>query len=114
MRALLVLLALFVLAQYASPLWLRLQGGLDYDAARHGEVVLLTTPGCGYCARMRTLLAAGGVPYRDLDVTRDAEGRRRFADSGASGVPVLFVGDEVVYGYDPDAVRAAFAGAPSG
>ena len=112
MRTFLILLAAFLLVQNAAPLALFVGGGLDYDPARDGEVVLLSTSACSYCARMRSFLRAGGVPYRELDVERDAEGRQRFAAIDGFAVPVLMVGDVVVRGYDPDAVRAAFARTP--
>jgi glutaredoxin len=110
-RLLIVLVLAVVLIPKAAPLLVFLRGGYDYDAARQGEVVLLSTAGCSWCAQMKTLLWAGGIEYRELDVERDAEGRRRYEEAGASGVPVLFVGDEIVRGYDPGAVRAAFAAA---
>jgi hypothetical protein len=49
------------------------------------------------------------VPYRELDVERDPDGARRFADAGGIAVPILQVGGVTVRGYDPDAIRAAFA-----
>ena len=110
MRALLILVAAFLLIQNAAPIALFLDGGLHYDAARDGQVVLLGTSSCGYCARTRAYLRAGGVPYRELDVERDPEGRRRFEEIGGFAVPILLVGDVVVRGYDPDAIRAAFTG----
>jgi glutaredoxin 3 len=111
MRYLLGLAALVVLLPYASVLSLYVHGGLHYDPARHGQVVLLSTASCPYCVRMRAYLRAGGVPYRELDVEHDPEGRRRFRASGAVGVPVLLVGAAVVEGYHPAAIRAAFADA---
>ena len=109
MRAILIAAAIILIAQNASPLLLYVTGGLDYDAARQGEVVLLSTAGCTYCSRMRAYLRAGGVPYRELDVDREPEGRRLFHAAGGIGVPLLLVGEIAVQGYDPAAVREAFA-----
>ena len=109
MRLFLALAVAFLLVQNAAPLALMLQGGLDYDAARHGEVVLLGTAGCPWCARVRAYLRAGGVPFRELDVEHDPEGARRFAELGAVAVPVVQVGGVSVRGYDPTAIREAFA-----
>jgi glutaredoxin len=109
MRFFLALAVAFLLIQNAAPIALVLRGGLDYDAARQGEVVLLGTSGCPWCARVRAYLRAGGVPFRELDVERDPEGARRFAEIGAVAVPVLQVGGVTVRGYDPSAIRAAFA-----
>jgi len=111
MRFFLALAVAFLLIQNAAPIALVLRGGLDYDAARQGEVVLLGTSGCPWCARVRAYLRAGGVPFRELDVERDPEGARRFAEIGAVAVPVLQVGGVTVRGYDPAAIRAAFASA---
>jgi glutaredoxin 3 len=107
MRAILIVCALFLIAQNASPLLLYVTGGLRYDVARHGEVVLLSTAGCAYCSRMRTYLHAGGVPYRELDIEHDPEGSRLFHEAGGIGVPLLLVGEIAVQGYDPAAVREA-------
>src|SRR5262245_45433922 len=109
MRLFLALAVAFLLVQNAAPLALLLQGGLDYDAARQGEVVLLGTANCPWCARVRAYLRAGGVPFRELDVERDPEGARRFAEIGGIAVPVLQVGGVSVRGYDPAAIREAFA-----
>jgi glutaredoxin len=111
MRLILIAAVLFLVAQSAAPFLRGFTAGIDYDPARQGEVVLLSTATCPYCARMRAYLRAGGVPYRELDVERDPEGRARFAAAGGFGVPVLLVGDEVaVQGYDPAAVREALSG----
>jgi glutaredoxin len=109
MRVWLPIVTVFLLLQDHEPLRLFARGSLGYDAARHGEVLLLGTAGCMHCTRMRAFLRAGGVPYRELDVERDPEGRRRYAALGEAGVPVLIVAGRVIRGYDPGAVRAALA-----
>ncbi len=65
-----------------------------------GEVVLYATAWCGYCAKTRELLADLGVEYLEYDIERSEEGRRQFEALRGRGVPVLKVGEQVVYGYD--------------
>jgi len=69
-------------------------------SAEPGEVVLYATEWCGYCAKTRELLADMGVDYVEYDIEASDEGRRQFEALGGRGVPVLKVGDDVVYGYN--------------
>ncbi len=70
-----------------------------------GEVILLATRWCGYCAQTRTLLAELGINYRELDIETSEEGRTMFADVNGRGVPVLRVGAEVVHGWNEARMR---------
>ena len=102
-----------LLLQYRAPMLSAvLPGPAPYDPAAHGEIVLLTTPGCVHCARAERYLARHGFPYREQDVG-DRAGGALLAGSGAVGVPVLLVGDETVQGFDPLRIRAALNRAAS-
>jgi glutaredoxin 3 len=65
-------------------------------------VTLYTTPYCGYCAAAKRLLAAKGVPYAEIDVSRDAARRTEMIERSRGGrtVPQIFVGETHVGGYD--------------
>jgi glutaredoxin 3 len=65
-------------------------------------VTLYTTPYCGYCAAAKRLLAAKGVPYAEIDVSRDAARRAEMIERSRGGrtVPQIFVGETHVGGYD--------------
>lgn len=65
------------------------------------RVVMYTTTWCGYCERARRLLRARGIPFDDIDVTRDPETRRRVIDeTGHRTVPVVLIGDQLIGGSD--------------
>lgn len=64
-----------------------------------GEVVILTTQWCGYCAELRNYLTHNGIPHRELDVEGSWRGYWAFRATRARGVPVTVIGDQVVYGY---------------
>lgn len=74
-------------------------------------IVLLSAEWCGYCQALRQDLDRSGVPYRELDIETSAEGESAFDALDASGVPVLVVGQEVMYGYDPAGARQLIAAA---
>lgn len=64
------------------------------------EVKLYTTAWCGYCKKARAYLKARNIPFEDIDVETTDRGRREFRDINGNGVPVIFVGDQRMNGYD--------------
>lgn len=88
--------------------------GLDrYAAFAHRPeadskaVVIYTTAWCPYCAKLRTSLAASGIPYVEHDVEKSLQGQMGFWTLRGRGVPVSAIGPKVIYGYD--VARIAFA-----
>ena len=65
-------------------------------------VVLLSTSSCGYCRKLMADLRGWGVEYADFDVETEAYGMRAFALANGRGVPILLIGDKLLYGYSPD------------
>lgn len=88
---------------------LRLAWERSQPGYRPPAVTLLATSWCGYCKKTREYFAAEGIAYTELDVETSAEGQARYEALDADGVPVVLVGRDVIYGYDPDGVRAALA-----
>lgn len=84
--------------------WERSRPGYEAPA-----VVLLATAWCGYCRKMREYFAAEGIAYTEYDIETHPLGKSWFDSLDASGVPVVVIGEEVVYGYDPDGVSAVLA-----
>lgn len=72
-------------------------------------IVMLSATWCGYCDALRKDLDAMDVAYTELDI--DGPGRAAFDAVNARGVPVLIVGQDVVYGYSPDRARELIAAA---
>ncbi len=65
------------------------------------QVVMYATSWCGYCAQTRAFLAANHVQYQEYDVEKSAEGKQRFEALGGGGVPLLFINDKSIRGYEP-------------
>lgn len=59
-------------------------------------------PYCGYCAAARHLLRSRGYAFEEFDVGRDRELRERISRSAGNyrTVPMIFIGDEFIGGYD--------------
>ncbi len=67
------------------------------------EVNIYTTPSCQYCKLAKDFFQAYNVTYAEHDVQTDVDRRQEMIEkSGQMGVPVIFVGEEMVIGFDQD------------
>ncbi|MDP3958249.1 MAG: glutaredoxin family protein [bacterium] len=64
-------------------------------------VTIYTTPTCTYCKMSKEFFATNNVPYTEHNVATDLEKRKEMVEkSGQMGVPVIYVGDEMVVGFN--------------
>ena len=64
-------------------------------------VSIYTTPTCHFCQMTKEFFKANNVAYTEFDVAADPAKRTEMIDkSGQMGVPVIFVGEEMVIGFD--------------
>jgi glutaredoxin len=71
------------------------------DAPPNPRVTIYTTPACHWCKVAKNYLAKEGVPFREVDITRDRKGLRDMVlMSGGRAVPVLRVGEHAMIGWD--------------
>ena len=70
------------------------------------QVIIYTTPTCGYCKVAKAFFQEHNIAYTEKDVASDEAAREElFAKAKekgkpASGVPVIMVDDEMVTGFD--------------
>jgi glutaredoxin len=82
---------------------------------RRGGVVLFGTGWCGSCKAARRYFLARKIPFRDLDVEKDAEGGRYYAAVVKRAglrpgvVPVILIGSRVLQGFSAFQVGSALA-----
>ena len=70
------------------------------------KVIIYSTPTCHYCNLAKDFFAKNNIEYEVFDVQSDLAKRKEMIDkSGQMGVPVIFVGDELVMGFDEDKLR---------
>ncbi len=65
------------------------------------EVIIYSTPTCVYCQAAKVFFKEKGIAYTEHNVAADAERRRELIEkSGQMGVPVIFVDNEMVIGFN--------------
>ena len=65
-------------------------------------IEIYTTPLCGFCHAAKRLLAQKNAAFTEIDVSRDAELRRRMTEraGGRRSVPQIFIGERHIGGCD--------------
>ncbi|MEK7662332.1 MAG: Uxx-star family glutaredoxin-like (seleno)protein [Patescibacteria group bacterium] len=65
------------------------------------QVTIYTTPTCTYCKMAKEFFKEKNIQYQEYDVVSNLEKRKEMVEkSGQMGVPVIYVGDEMVVGFD--------------
>lgn len=65
------------------------------------DVRVYSTQICPYCVRAKLLLEERGIPFQEIDVTRDPDTRAWLVETtGRRTVPQIFIGDEPIGGFD--------------
>ena len=73
-------------------------------------ITIYSTPTCHFCQLTKDFLTENNVSYTDYNVSSDLEKRQEMIDkSGQMGVPVIFIGDDMIIGFDKDKI-ATLAG----
>ena len=66
------------------------------------NVVIYTTPICGFCHAAKRLLSSKDVSFQEIDVSRDPSKRQEMMEKSNGGrtVPQIFIGETHVGGCD--------------
>ena len=68
------------------------------------DVVVYTTNRCGFCVRVKMLLSARNIDFREINVAGDPEAFVELAkSSGMMTLPQVFVDGELIGGYNETA-----------
>ena len=66
-------------------------------------VTIYSTPTCHFCQAAKEFFKENNVEYTEHDVAQDMERHQEMVQkSGQMGVPVIFVGDDMVIGFDKE------------
>jgi glutaredoxin 3 len=64
------------------------------------RITVYTTEPCGFCRQAKALLAKRGLPYDEINLEMDAEGRAELvARTGMMTFPQVIIGEELVGGF---------------
>ena len=67
------------------------------------KVTVYSTPTCPYCTYAKEYFKENGVPFEDVDVSRDRNAAQEMiTKSGQMGVPVIDIGGNIVVGFQPE------------
>jgi glutaredoxin len=109
-RSLLVLIVL-VLAAGAASQWWHARGEAELgarlaSAAREGDIRMVSSVDCVYCAHARAWMREHKVVFSECMIEKDADCRAVFEAAGARATPTLLVRGNVQLGFDPERVLA--------
>ena len=71
-------------------------------------VTIYSTPTCHFCHMTKDFLKEHNIPFTDYDVAKDLQKRQEMIQkSGQMGVPVIFIGDELIVGFDKEKIASS-------
>ena len=71
------------------------------------KVTIYSTPTCHFCQLAKEFLKEKNIEFTDYNVAEDMEKRQEMMEkSGQMAVPVIFVDDEMMVGFDQDKLAA--------
>jgi glutaredoxin 3 len=70
------------------------------------KIKIYTTPTCHHCIDAKTFFKEKGLDFENIDVSSDEKaGAEMVEKSGQMGVPVIFINDEMIIGFDKEKVE---------
>lgn len=81
----------------------------DFAALHEEPVIMYSTDWCGNCKMTRAYLRENNIPFFEYDVEKSPEGQRQFKALQGNGVPLLLVKNNVIRGYNPQAIEQALS-----
>ena len=71
-----------------------------YVADDNHRITLFTTEPCGFCRQAKALLAARGLEYREVNLSKDPDGRAALITrTGQMTFPQIIVGERPIGGF---------------
>jgi glutaredoxin 3 len=74
------------------------------------KLLLFSTPTCSWCRRAKRYFKERGVPFKEIDIERDANAARDIVrKTGQTGVPVIKIGRRWIVGFDKEQIDKELA-----
>lgn len=72
------------------------------------KVIVYSTPTCPYCTRAKQFLKDSNIEFENIDVSANPDKAQEMVNkSGQMGVPVLDIENEIIVGFDKEAISEA-------
>jgi glutaredoxin-like YruB-family protein len=69
------------------------------------QVKVYSTNSCIWCRKAKEFFQKHNIEFEEIDVARDQNAAREMIEkSGQMGVPVIEIGDEIVVGFNREAI----------
>jgi len=70
------------------------------------NVVIYTTNTCHWCHMAKEYFKQKNIQYEEINVTGNVEKQKELVQkSGQFGVPVIFINDKIILGFDRDKIN---------
>jgi len=81
--------------------------GSDAAAAKSApKVKVYSTTTCPWCVKVKDFLKEHNVKYEEVNISTDPKAREQmFEKSGQFGVPVTEIGDDIIVGFNREAIK---------
>ena len=66
------------------------------------KVVMYSTDWCAYCKKAKKYFVSKGIPFTEYDIEKNSEARKQYKQMGATGVPVILVGNKRMNGFSEE------------
>jgi len=72
------------------------------------NVVIFTSSTCGYCTMAKEFFKENDISYEERNISTDVEARKELMSKGFMAVPIIYVDDEVLQGFDKPRLTEIF------
>ncbi|RMG44128.1 MAG: glutaredoxin family protein [Candidatus Dadabacteria bacterium] len=103
-----------ILLLLSAFLYMRLSVAQPSDVRSHTvlagnqvRVEIFVTSWCPYCRRLEKFLTSEKIAYVRYDIEHDPKGRKIYDSIGGRGVPVIRIGQTVLFGFNPVEIKEA-------
>lgn len=75
------------------------------------NIVIYSTPACGYCKMAKEYFVSKNIQYTEVDVSADrAKQEEMIAKTGQYGVPVIDIDGTIIIGFDKRKIDECLGG----
>lgn len=72
------------------------------------SVTVYSAPWCAFCHAAKAYLDSKKVAYKEIDVDASQDAARELVEkSNQAGIPVIFIGEEMIIGFDRPRIDSA-------
>ena len=69
------------------------------------EITVFSTPTCPWCFKLKDYLKENNIDFTDVNVAADYDSALKMVEkSGQMGVPQIWIGDQVIVGFDKQSI----------